>query len=54
MNILIADKYKKYTTVLPNNILLNYSKCNNDVFIMHLYGSSNDSRKKCFNSKNNS
>ena len=51
MNILIADKYKNYTTVLSNNILLNFGKCNNDVFIMHLYGSSNDTRTKCFNSK---
>lgn len=50
MNILIADKYKNYTTVLPNKFLLNFDKCYNNVFIMHLYGSSNNSRKKCFNS----
>ena len=53
MNILIADEYKDYTTVFPTDILLNYGNCYNDVFIMHLYGSSSDTRAKCFNSKNN-
>ena len=51
MNILIADKYKDYTTVLSNDLLLNFGTCYNDVFIMHLYGSSSDTRSKCFNSK---
>jgi hypothetical protein len=54
MNILIDNKYKKYTTVLPNKILLNLNSCHNDVFIMHLYSSSNDKRMKCFTSKNKS
>ena len=48
MNILIADKYSNNTTILPNDILYNYGKCNKEVFIMHLYGSSNDTRVKCF------
>jgi hypothetical protein len=51
MNILIADKYYKNTTVLPNNIIYNFGKCNKDTFIMHLYGSSNDTRVKCFSKK---
>ena len=48
MNILIADKYSNNTTVLPNDIIYNYGKCSKDVFIMHLYGSTNDTRIKCF------
>lgn len=52
MNILIADKYFKNTTVLTNDILFNYNRCNNNVFMMHLYASSNSYREKCFNSKN--
>ena len=48
MNILIADKYYKNTTVLSNDIIYNYGKCSKDVFIMHLYGSSTDTRVKCF------
>jgi hypothetical protein len=52
MNLLIYDDYYKYTTVLPNNIVLNSNKCNTNVFIMHLYASSNDKRITCFNSKN--
>lgn len=48
MNILIADKYYKNTTVLSNDIIYNYGKCSKDVFIMHLYASSNDTRVKCF------
>jgi hypothetical protein len=51
MNIMIDNKYKKYTTVLSNSILLNLNKCDNSVFIMHLYASSNNDRKKCFTSK---
>jgi hypothetical protein len=54
MNILIADKYYKHTTVLTNDIIFNYNRCNNNVFIMHLYASSAEYRTKCFNSKNNS
>jgi hypothetical protein len=48
MNILIADKYSNNTTVLPNDIIYNFGKCRNNVFIMHLYNSSNDARDKCF------
>lgn len=51
MNILIADKYYKNTTVLTNDLIFNYNRCNNKVFIMHLYASSNFYREKCFNSK---
>jgi hypothetical protein len=50
MNILIADEYNKYTTLLSNNIIFNYNKCSNDVFIMHMYASSDKSRTKCFKS----
>lgn len=52
MNILIADKYFNNTTVLTNDIIFNYNRCNNNVFIMHLYASSNSYRQKCFTSKN--
>lgn len=52
MNILIADKYQKYTTVLTNNIIFNYNVCSDDVFIMHLYASSSNYRERCFHSKN--
>ena len=48
MNILIADKYYPYTTILTNNIIFNYNKCNQNVFIMHLYASSSKDRVKCF------
>ena len=51
MNILIAEKYSKYTTILTNEFIFNYNKCNNNVFIMHLYASSDKYRQKCFNSK---
>ncbi len=51
MNILIADKYFNNTTVLTNDIIFNYNRCNNNVFIMHLYASSNIYRQKCFTSK---
>lgn len=48
INIMIIYKYLKYTTILSNDIILNYNFCNNDVFIMHLYASSPYNRKKCF------
>lgn len=48
MNIMIADKYFKKTTVLPNDIFLNYSICTDNTFIMHLYASNDVKRKKCF------
>jgi hypothetical protein len=48
MNILIADEYYKYTTLLSNNIIYNKNICKNDVFIMHLYASSPHDRYKCF------
>lgn len=51
MNLLIHDKYFPNTTVLTNHIIFNYSKCSDDVFIMHLYGSKPESRVKCFQSK---
>jgi hypothetical protein len=50
MNILIHDKYYLYTTVLTNKVIFNYNVCSNDVFIMHLYASSSDSRVSCFQS----
>lgn len=53
MNILIADKYFKHTTILTNDVIFNYNRCNNNVFIMHLYASSSAYRTKCFTSKNN-
>lgn len=48
MNLLIADKYYDKTTVLPNDILLNYNMCTEDTFLMHLYASSDQKRKECF------
>lgn len=51
MNLLIHDKYFSNTTVLTNDIIFNYSKCSDNVFIMHLYGSKPESRVKCFQSK---
>lgn len=51
MNILIADKYSKYTTILANNIIFNYNVCSDDVFIMHLYASSSNYRVRCFHSE---
>lgn len=48
MNIMIADKYYNKTTVLPNNIFLNYSQCVDNTFIMHLYASNDHKRKACF------
>lgn len=50
MNLLIADKYFNYTTLLTNDIIFNYNVCSNHVFIMHLYASTSDKRVKCFNS----
>lgn len=47
LNLHIADKYSKYTTVLPNDVILNFSSCNDNTFIMHLYGSSNNAREEC-------
>lgn len=52
MNILIADKYFKYTTILTNDIIFNYNVCSDDVFIMHLYASSSNYRVRCFHTKN--
>ena len=52
MNILIADKYSKHTTILTNDIIFNYNVCSDDVFIMHLYASSSNYRVRCFHSKN--
>jgi len=52
MNILIADKYSSFTTILTNDIIFNYNVCSDNVFIMHLYRSSSKNREKCFNSKN--
>jgi hypothetical protein len=54
MNELIFQKYYKYTTCLPDYLVLNngidktMETCNKDTFILHLYSSDNDLRKKCF------
>ena len=47
MNLLIANKYLKNTTILPNKYILNSATCNDNVFIMHLYRGSDNARKKC-------
>ena len=47
MNLIIANKYVKHTTILPNDYILNSSKCNDNTLIMHLYGGSDDARKEC-------
>jgi len=51
MNLLIINKYKKHTTILPRNIIYNKNICRHDVFIMHLYASSPEKRLKCFTDK---
>lgn len=48
MNDLLFEKYMNYTTILPNSIFFNYYICDNNTFIMHLYGSSDNERKTCF------
>ena len=53
MNILINDKYYSNTTVLTNKVIFNYNVCSDDVFIMHLYASTPDSRVSCFQSNSN-
>ena len=52
MNLLIAEKYSNVTTLLSNDIIFNFNKCSNKVFIMHLYASSPNNRVKCFTSNN--
>lgn len=50
MNKIIIEKYDKYTTVLPKNIVLcSYHICIEDVFIHHLYGRKAQDRKVIFN-----
>lgn len=48
MNYLISTKYRKYTTILPQNIISNGRICKENVFIQHLYASSSENRLKCF------
>ncbi|AYV82674.1 MAG: putative glycosyltransferase [Hyperionvirus sp.] len=48
MNMFIRGKYLKNTTIVANNLFFSYGNCRNDVFIMHLYGSSPEARMKCF------
>ena len=54
MNELIFETYYKYTTCLPEYLVYNegigenMKTCDVDTFILHLYGSSNDLRTKCF------
>jgi hypothetical protein len=54
MNKLIFDKYYNNTTCLPQYIVHNtgiddtLKTCNTDTFILHLYGSKNETRAKCF------
>lgn len=50
MNLMIADKYYDRTTVLPNDIILNYAICVENTFLMHLYASTDQKRKDCFSS----
>lgn len=50
MNELIKDKYYYESTTVPRNIFYNGRKCKNNVFVLHLYGESNDDRAKCFKS----
>ena len=52
MNLLIAEKYYKNTTVLTNQIIFNYNICSDEVFIMHLYASPARYRTRCFLSNN--
>ncbi len=52
MNLLVADKYSKNTTILSNDIIFNFNVCSDDVFIMHLYASPSQNRISCFQSNN--
>ena len=54
MNQLIFDKYYNNTTCLPQYLVYNIGidetlkSCDIDTFILHLYGSKNELRTKCF------
>lgn len=48
MNLLILNKYSKYSTMLPKNIIYNGKVCDANAFIVHLYGSSDIDRTNCF------
>lgn len=50
MNLLIAEKYFKNTTVIPNKFIYNFGHCDSDAFIMHLYRGSDEARKNCLSS----
>jgi hypothetical protein len=51
MNLVMIDKFSKYTTILPNNIIFNHNTCSKDVFLIHLYASKPSQRINCFLSK---
>ena len=48
MNLLIINKYYNHTTLLPDYLINNSYECKNEVFIMHLYGATEQERKNCF------
>lgn len=48
MNLIIAKKYSNNTFILPKNIIYNKDICRHDVFILHMYNSSEPDREKCF------
>ena len=48
MNDLILHKYFNNTSMVHTNIFYNYYTCNDNVFMMHLYSSSDEARVKCF------
>jgi len=48
MNWVLYKYFRKNLTVLPNKYIRNGKKCEGD-FIIHLFGSSSEKRKKCFN-----
>jgi hypothetical protein len=48
MNWVLYKYFRKSLTVLPNKYIRNGKKCEGD-FIIHLFGSSSEKRKNCFN-----
>lgn len=52
MDEILLSKYLKFAVLIPTNIFFNNKECRNDVFIHHMYGSSNEERVNCFNEIN--
>jgi len=51
MDELLFKKYMKYASLVPVNLFHNSGVCNDEIFLMHNYGTNSENRKKCFLSK---